>query len=150
MRQFLLIQKATSLYRTTHALTSSDSPFRISFSSSAPISHQESDLNHAIMQLNNDSESEFYTHSHSSIAHSAMSSLIEKGGSIQCHNLLNEMEKGLVSRAQAFDLLVSAFLFFACIERLEWAFRWHEIQDKVLSITPQSSSKLFFCQSPIL
>ena len=56
-----------------------------------------------------------------------MLSIIETVGSDQCRNLLNEMEKCLVSRAQAFDLLVSAFLFFACVERLERVFRRHEI-----------------------
>ena len=57
----------------------------------------------------------------------ALRSIIERVAALQCRVLLNEMEKCLVSRAQAFDLLVSSFLFFACVERLEWVFRWHQV-----------------------
>ncbi|MCJ1329258.1 hypothetical protein MMC10_005937 [Thelotrema lepadinum] len=127
-KESLLIQKAISLYKTTHALTSPDATLEIAHPGQALLPNPELGADFRLVTQNNSVSSRANGRSYSSTTHTTVLSIIEKIGSDQCRNLLNEMEKCLIARAQAFDLLVSAFLFFACVERLEWAFRRHEAE----------------------
>ena len=140
--QSLLIQKAISLYKTTHALTSPDATLEIAHPGQALLPNPELGADFRLVTQNNSVSSRANGRSYSSTTHTTVLSIIEKIGSDQCRNLLNEMEKCLIARAQAFDLLVSAFLFFACVERLEWAFRRHEAE--------VSSGKVWTPLTPLL